>query len=338
MKVYKSAYFDRFRCIAQDCPDSCCKEWDVQVDEDAAAFYRSLSGPLGDRLRQVLAEDPEAGTVMTIENGRCPMWRQDGLCRIQAELGHDALCRTCREFPRLTHDYGDFVELGLELSCPEAARLILTSPTENALVSELPGGEVPEYDTQAMEILLETRKTALSLLSDPAYPVSEALILLLFYGYQAQTLLDGGDAPVFDPSAILAEAKQIAAPADPTALLAFFSGLEILTDTWKKRLQTASVPSAWSELFRNLARYGIERYWLQAVSDYDLVSRVKMVIISCLLVRILGGDVIATAQLYSKEIENDAANVDAILDGAYTHPALTDAALLGLLGGNYEAV
>ena len=64
-----------------------------------------------------------------------------------------------------------------------------------------------------------------------------------------------------------------------------------------------------------------------------------MIIISCLLVRALGGDTIETAQLYSKEIENDADNIDAILDGAYAHPALTDTALLGLLLGEcYEAV
>ena len=56
-----------------------------------------------------------------------------------------------------------------------------------------------------------------------------------------------------------------------------------------------------------------------------------MVIASCLLVRELGSNVYETAQLYSKEIENDADNVDAILDAAYTEPALTDASLLGLL-------
>ena len=67
------------------------------------------------------------------------------------------------------------------------------------------------------------------------------------------------------------------------------------------------------------------------MSDYDLVSRVKLVIASCLLVKALGGDVIETAQLYSKEIENDADNVDAILDAAYTHPAFTDDKLLWLL-------
>ena len=80
-----------------------------------------------------------------------------------------------------------------------------------------------------------------------------------------------------------------------------------------------------------MACYFIERYWLQAVSDYDLVSRVKLAVVSCLLVHALGGDVLRTAQLYSKEIENDADNVDALLDGAYAHPALTDAALLGAL-------
>ena len=125
MKILTPSYYPAFRCIASACPDSCCKEWAVDVDDTAAAFYRSLEGPLGDRLRQVM-EDTEDGTVMTIENGRCPMWRQDGLCRIQAELGHDALCQVCQQFPRLRHDFGNFVELGLELSCPEAARLILS--------------------------------------------------------------------------------------------------------------------------------------------------------------------------------------------------------------------
>ncbi len=332
MLIYKSPYYDQFRCIAQNCPDSCCKEWDVQVDPDSAAFYRSLPGALGDRLRQVLRDDAEFGTLMTVENGRCPMWRQDGLCRIQAELGHDALCKTCREFPRLTHDYGDFVELGLELSCPEAARLILSSPALPLVTEEVAGGEEPDYDRADMDILRATRETALQLLSDTAYTLPESLILLLFYGYQAQAVLDGGDAPDFIPKEILQTAKDMATPANLADLLRFFSGLEILTDSWRQRLQNPE-PAPWTDVLRRLARYGVERYWLQAVSDYDLVSRVKMVVVSCLLVRALGGDPVQTAQMYSKEIENNADNVDAILDAAYTHPALTDTALLGLLLG-----
>ena len=331
MLILEPSYYRDFRCIAADCPDSCCKEWEVQVDEKSAALYRSLQGSLGERLREVMHDDPQWGTVMVNEQGRCPMWRLDGLCRIHAELGHEALCKTCRDFPRLCHDYGRFQELGLELSCPEAARMILQSDETTMLAAEADGGEVPDYDEEAMEILLRTRKEALKLLYDPRFSVQEALILLLYYGYQVQTELDGGEAPEFVPEVILSEAVHMMSHAEQAQLPEFFLALEILTEQWEKRLQMSSEPSAWSDVFRNLARYGIERYWLQAVSDYDLVSRVKMIVISCLLVRSLGGDVVETAQLYSKEIENNADNVDAILDGAYTHPALTDANLLRML-------
>ena len=330
MNVYKPTYFDTFRCIASNCPDSCCQEWGVQVDEASAAFYRNLPGDLGDRLRQVLVEE-DGETVITIENRRCPMWRQDGLCRIQAELGHDALCKTCREFPRLTHDYGDFVEMGLELSCPEAARLILADVTGEQVVTEIDGGEPADYDGDAMNALKATREYALSLLSDPAYAPNQALALLLVYGYQAQQILDGDEPPEFDQARILEQISAMAKTADRMDMFRFFETLEILTPQWAERLKNPGAPLPWTEEFRSLARYFVQRYWLQAVSDYDLVCRVKLMVISCLVIRNLGGDLTQTAQCYSKEIENDADNIDAILDAAYENPVFTDDKLLYLL-------
>jgi len=327
MKITKSSHFDIFRCIAAACPDSCCKEWSVAVDPDSATRYRALPGALGDRLRQVLS-DEDGQTLMTIENLRCPMWRQDGLCRIQAELGHDALCKTCRDFPRLTHDYGEFQEWGLELSCPEAARLILTSPV-HTLTVELPGGTEAEYDKDAMEVLLRTRTAAHALL-DGSLPVPEALAALLIFGYQAQSELDGAQLQPFDASAALENARGFAKPGDAHAVLDFFKGLEILTPEWEAMLERPSW-GQWSRMHLSLARYFVDRYWLQAVSDYDLAGRVKLAVISCLVTKLLGGDLLRTAQLYSKEIENDPENVDAILDGAYTCPAFTDDRLLSLL-------
>ena len=329
MKHIKPDYFDTFRCIASACPDSCCKEWDVAVDPEKAAFYRSLPGPLGDRLRQVLYEE-NGDTYMAIEDRRCPMWRHDGLCRIQAELGEAALCKTCREFPRLTHDYGNFVEMGLELSCPEAARIILESPAPIFISREIPGGDAPEYDAEAMEVLLQTREVMRRILANVSHSVPETLALVLMYGYQAQAELDGEDVSAFDADSALEEARQFAVCADFGDMLDFFRTLEILTDSWKTRLDAPS-PAPWSDRYRLLARYFVDRYWLQAVSDYDLVSRVKLTVISCLAVRILGGDLISTAQLYSKEIENSIENMETILDGTYTSPAFTDQKLLGLL-------
>jgi lysine-N-methylase len=325
----KPAYFDDFRCLASQCPDSCCKEWGVQVDAESAACYRSLPGALGDRLRQVLS-DEDGETVMTILDGRCPMWREDGLCRIQAELGEHALCRVCREFPRIRHDYGDFVELGLELSCPEAARLILNAPLAPAIRETLPGGTEPEYDGEAMEILQSSRQRMLEILSDERYPVNVSLAQGLLYGYQVQGELDGGQPQPFDPETAMDSVREFLKSGEPEEIPNFFLSLEILTQQWQARLRSPE-PGPWRTEFRALARYFVNRYWLQAVADYDLYSRVKFTVISCLLIRQLGGDLTRTAQLYAKEIENDADNVDAILDAAYTHPAFTDDKLLGML-------
>ena len=330
MKITTPNHYHKFHCIASACPDSCCKEWAVQVDDRAVELYRSLPGELGDYLRQVMQEE-DGNTILALRSdGRCPMWQDDGLCRIHAQLGEDALCDTCRDFPRLRHDYGDFVELGLELSCPEAARLLLNERKYETAITQVSGGTPPEYDTEAMEVLLRSRDTALRFLEDTTYSVGQALAVLLLYGYDVQNELDGGEPAVLDPQVSLKESEQLAAPGSIEEILAFYRDLEILTPGWSLRLDVPS-PAPWSEEIRAMARYFVARYWLQAVSDYDLVCRVKLAVISCLVVKALGGDVISTAQLYSKEIENNTENVEAILDGAYTSPALTDKKLLWLL-------
>ena len=330
MKLTKPTYFDTFRCIAGDCPDSCCKEWDVLVDGDKAALYRSLPGDLGDRLRQVLKEE-DGEIYMTIENRRCPMWRDDGLCRIQAELGEEALCKTCRDFPRLTHDYGDFMEYGLELSCPEAARIILETPVPQFVTVDAAGGEAPEYDATDMEILLRSRDAARAILADTARSVPESLALLLAYSYQAQAELNGVEiASGFDADMLLEHAKKYGRFIDFKEIINFFKGLEILTPEWESRLNAPS-PALWDDRFRTIARYFVDRYWLQAISDFDLVGRAKFALLSCIVIRLLGGDLLQTAQGYSKEIENSIKNVEAILDATFDDPRFADVHIWGLL-------
>ena len=324
------AHFEAFRCIADRCPDSCCKEWEVLVDEDTAQYYLQLQGNLGEDLRRYLHQDAEGDWYLRIEDRRCPMWRRDGLCRIQAALGHDALCETCREFPRLTHDYGDFVERGLELSCPEAARLIFAQPNAPWVEQEISGGEAPDYDPMDMQLLRDSREKMLSILADTSCSVQESLVLGLLYGYQAQSELDGGEG-AWDEDGALLFARGLAKPAEASELVEFYKELEILTPAWRHRLEHPAAAIRWDERLRTLAIYGVQRYWLQTISDFDLVGRVKMIIASCLLVHALGGDLVQTAQLYAKEIENNADNLDAILKGAYSHPALTDEKLLGIL-------
>ena len=331
MLVTKPSYYPAFSCLAGACPDSCCQDWQVQVDARHAALYSQLPGPLGEQLRSVLRQE-DGDIYMTIQDGRCPMWRRDGLCSIQAQLGEQALCDTCREFPRLTHDYGDFVELGLELSCPEAARLILNTPEAPLLTQDVPGGSAPDYDPQDMALLKESRTQALSLLQDGQSHPGQALAQLLLYGCQVQSALDGGQLEPFSSQDALETAQTMAQPGSLDAIIGLFQELEILTPRWSERLAHPA-PGPWDKRTLALARYFVQRYWLQAVADYDLYSRVKFACLACVLIKELGGDFLSTAQLFSKEIENDADNLDTLLDAAYTHPACTDDKLLGLLLG-----
>ena len=330
MEIRYPAYYDMFRCLAGACPDSCCKEWAVAIDPEAESKYRALSGPLGDALRGAMCQEDGDTILKLTEDRRCPMWRQDGLCRIQVQLGEEGLCQTCSQFPRLRHDYGDFVELGLELSCPEAARLILSGMDQQIVVVQGTAGEAPDYDQDAMNILLDSRRQALELLENPSYTIGEALAVMLLMGYAVQAQLDGEEAAAFAKEDALRTAKKIAAAGDKGALLEIYRSLEILTEEWACRLKTPA-GSQWTDTHRLLAKYFVERHWLQAISDFDLVGRVKFILASCLMIKWLGGDILVTAQRYSKEIENDADNVDALLDAAYTAPAMADIRLLSLL-------
>jgi len=323
MQEYAPNYYHDFSCIADACPDSCCKEWEVDVDRDAAAFYRALPGPLGDDLRSVL-RDTVDGTVMTIQNGRCPMWRSDGLCRIQAQLGHDALCQVCRDFPRLRHEYEGFTELGLELSCPEAARLILSAP-----IQEL--STPMEHDDTELSLLLRSRSQVIRYLQDDATPLPHQLAVILLYAHNVQEALDFGDTPAFDPALCMKDARKFAGSGNLQALLDLFKGLEILSPQWAQRLDCHTGTISWSGALRRLAVCLINRYWLQAINDLDILCRAKFVIAACLLVGSLGDDPVQTAQQFSKEVENNDDNIETILDGCYSSPGLTDTNLLGLL-------
>lgn len=316
MLIRKPKFYDTFRCIASQCPDSCCQKWDVSVDDEKAAYYRNIPGPLGDRLREFLTEE-DGVTYLSLDGTRCPMWRADGLCRIQAELGEEALCKTCREFPRLTHEYDGFTELGLELSCPEAARIMLQEKDWQWLEE----GQLEEDSDPDTALLLRTREKAMELTEE-----EQPLKKLFFYGLYVQDLLDGEEETCFSTENL----PTVENFGDMEAFLDAFRDLEVLTPEWAKRLQFPS-PRHLGKEDRAMLRYLISRYWLQAVSDLDLMCRVKFIIASVLLVCILGGDALETAQLFSKEIENDADNVDALLDGAYSLPGLTDRNLLGLM-------
>ncbi len=126
MKLYAPNYYHRFGCIADRCEHSCCVGWEIDIDGDTLEKYQRLpSGGYGDVIRESISmEDTPHFRLGAGE--RCPHLDERGLCRIILGVGEDYLCDICREHPRF-YNFTSVAEVGVGMSCQEAARLILSS-------------------------------------------------------------------------------------------------------------------------------------------------------------------------------------------------------------------
>ncbi len=124
MKIRVPKYLNKFKCIADKCEDTCCAGWEIVIDEETYDYYENLSGSFGERLRSEMVNDGE-DNIFVLKNGNCAFLNENKLCDIYNELGEDSLCYTCKKYPRYMEEFGNLREIGISLSCPEAARIIL---------------------------------------------------------------------------------------------------------------------------------------------------------------------------------------------------------------------
>lgn len=129
MSVWMPSFYPTFRCRAAACRHSCCRGWEIDVDERSAALYRSLPGELGEELRRVLYEDGEGWHFRLTAEDRCPLLQPDGLCRLIREQGEEALCDICALHPRFFQELDGEELWGLGLSCEAVTELLLSSPS-----------------------------------------------------------------------------------------------------------------------------------------------------------------------------------------------------------------
>lgn len=120
------AFYPAFRCKAGECRHSCCRGWEIDIDENTLSTYQCLPGAWGERLRAAIAEE-EDGTAhfRLTEEENCPFLREDGLCDVILALGEDALCDICSLHPRFYELIGPYELCGLGLSCEAVCELLL---------------------------------------------------------------------------------------------------------------------------------------------------------------------------------------------------------------------
>ena len=79
--LLEPAYGKKLKCLAGDCPENCCMEWIIDIDDETAAYYRTVQGEFGDELRKWMRVDGrKLGDTSTIALWRGPAGGASRLC------------------------------------------------------------------------------------------------------------------------------------------------------------------------------------------------------------------------------------------------------------------
>lgn len=179
-------YYKEFECIADQCEDTCCAGWEIEVDKRSLAEYRKVSGEFGKRLRHSI--NWRKGIFGRGKDERCAFLDNQNLCDIYKKLGAEHLCETCRMYPRHVEEFENVREITLSLSCPRVAQILLTRDEPVTFVNyEKKGQECyGDFDQTLYEILVKTRETMRKILQDRTMELELRMVLVLGIAHDIQ--------------------------------------------------------------------------------------------------------------------------------------------------------
>lgn len=298
MKTVTPVYYKAFKCIAGDCPDSCCQGWEVDADEESLAYYEALplSLEIKRKINSVLDKDEFGNTIFTLgQKKRCPFLNSENLCDMHIAIGKEHTPFTCRTFPRFIYDFGSLREIGISFSCPVAANLIYNLNAHLTFEEEY-NSEPPalnDIDAQIFYRLKKARQNAFDIIQNDKIPIAQRLKNLLIFAKELQSELEDYEEGNLD---ILFEEV--------------FNNPELINPQWREKVKGILIKPVDNTLSNeHIAAYFIYKYFLQAVYDLDILSKVKMAVIGVLINTYFGEDA-WTMHLWSKETEHSQYNMD----------------------------
>lgn len=289
-------YYDKFKCIADRCTDSCCIGWEIDIDPETLKIYEGEDGELGQKLKKNIKD----GYFVLTENEHCPFLKADGLCELICRKGEGYLCEICAEHPRYYEYRGEHLDMGIGLCCEEACRLLFRESTPLTFITEGEG----ELDEETEE-LLGLRKELADKIQDENTSVEESFrcredgLFELWEGFEPY------DERWTETTAYIK---------------AHFDGLVLLEDEFNSYMTKRSFE------YRRLFVYLLHRYFMRAV--YSAPSVILKGITLYMKTQYLWdisvyhrtgkfdlADRIDTAKYISKQIEYSEENIDMLFYG-----------------------
>ena len=298
MIIVTPKYYKNFKCIAGDCPDSCCQGWEVDANDESLAYYKTLPDTLEikQRIDSVLDKDEFDNTIFRLApKKRCPFLNDENLCDMHIAIGGEHTPITCRNFPRFIYDFGGTREIGISFSCPVAADLIYHSDESLSFDTEI-NSDLPtlnDIDAELFIKLKQARTKAFQIVQNSEKPLDKRLCELLDFAASLQNGIgeycEGGNDIAFEE---------------------VFNNPELINPEWQEKVRNIKQKSIENSLANeNIASYFIYKYFLLAVYDRDVLSKVKMAVIG-VLINTYMGESAWTMHLWSKETEHSQYNMD----------------------------
>lgn len=364
MKITKPDYLDEFKCIASECEDTCCAGWGIVIDDETHKQYLTVASEFGERLRNEIVIEGEEN-IFLLKGNNCTFLNENKLCDIYKELGADSLCYTCREYPRYLEDFGNLREVGISLSCPEAARIILGSSKKVEFELTENDEEVNscnDINKMIYTNLMKCRKVVFDILQNRNLDLKVRGALVLIFAGEIQEKIDSNEIEDIkkvknkysDQSFIDETIKSIEEykgkesgkynninevfkvfrdlkhinPNDPLGLedaLRYFwqseDDEELYLDI-HKRFEDYYKDKSYH--FEQILVYFVFKYFMKAVFDYDVLAKIKIALVSCLMIKELAvirylenkefteEDMVDIAHTYSKDVEHLEENIETL--------------------------
>lgn len=317
MEIRVPSYYRKFKCTADQCPDTCCAGWQIVIDEETLDKYQKVKGPFGNRLANSI--DWKEGCFLQYEEQRCAFLDENNLCDIYSEAGPEYFCRTCRTYPRHFEEFENVREISLAMSCPEAAKLILCPKEPVRFVSvEKPYKEeiYEDFDFFLYSKLTDAREMYFDILQDRSRPIRERIAMVFAMSHDLQARIYRGDIAGMEtvfvrytrPGAKERFADRISlyedlkAPAEEfkKGMIREFAKLEVLRPSWPELLKRtldnvkdSALEQSWRAedgetdlaiIAEHLMIYFIFTYFCGAVYDEEAHGKIKFSIIGTLMI------------------------------------------------------
>lgn len=323
MVVRVPNYFKEFKCIGSDCPSTCCEGWGIVVDDEAYEKYKNVKGEFGERLKDNITIDEDNDRIFTLKGDKtCSFLNENKLCDIYNEVGEEYLCYTCRQYPRYTEEFGNLKEVGISLSCPEAARLIIKDNRKITFELSEDNEELSSYNDINETFfydLIECRKIILNMFQREDLTLDKKLSLILIFSNDIQVYIDKFEISKVTLvkekylrkdtiNSILEKLNKASDNIKYNCMKEYFNVINNLEHIKEDPLEIEKLLKLFYEekdekfyiekeeefnnfykenyfKFQNICIYFIYRYFMKAIFDYDLLAKVKFTILSYLVIK-----------------------------------------------------